>query len=182
MVAAPQCSAHGLAVGAVGGSGAHGKAHSAANQGFFSYGSLKRDGERGPIGSKSRSAAPASRTGVWRMAAGLCRWSGMKRLGIAAGFGFGLKRGMVNFEFLFEHFRDRNAGIFTHCLWLQNEVGCQAGIVSCHRPQMQVVDARDTRHPKHRATDSFKIKPARNALKKDVRGIAQQSPCARQNP
>ena len=101
MLAAPHCSAHGLAVGAVGGSGAHGKAHSAANQGFFSYGSLKRDGERGPIGSKSRSAAPASGTGVWRMAAGLCRWSGMKCFSIAARRCFGLQRCVMDIKLLF---------------------------------------------------------------------------------
>lgn len=59
-----------LAVGAVGGSSAHGKAHSAPNQDFFSYGSLERHVERGPIEFEKCSALPKSGKRVERMAVG----------------------------------------------------------------------------------------------------------------
>ena len=89
---------------------------------------------------------------------------------------------MVNLEFLFQHFCDCYAGRLTNCLWLKNKVRCQTGIVSCHRPQVQVMDARDARHPSHRAADHVKVESARHALKQDMRGITKQGPGAGQHP
>lgn len=119
-----QIGEYDLAVGAVGGSSAHGKAHSAANQDFFSFGSLERHVERGPIGFEKCSACPKIGKEVERMAAGLGRWSRMECFGIPARDGFGLKRYVMDAVLLFEHFCDGCANRFACCLRLKHQMRC----------------------------------------------------------
>ena len=56
----------------------------------------------------------------------------LKRLGVAARHGFGLKGRVVDLVLLFEHSRHGDARFLTDCARLKQQVRGQAGIVSCY--------------------------------------------------